>query len=563
MYAVFLTPGKSKIMINKHTILTNYILALLLGLIVVSCTTKIDELEGSDNNREFTFSAELKIVTPAIASTRNGEIGELQSLRLLVFDENNQFLYSRVAVLGGINPTNQSYSYSVKLISSTQKRTIHFIANYDWDGFEQDYFLEGVDAGYILGSMITDKSTYWSLTEFEQLNKQTLNQVSIKLVNNQALISVESNAPDFQFAGFKVYYAYDRGTVASFDVDEQGQVNFFKDVGQLKPTIPSKYKMEIMDDFQLISRKVFERVSSSGQEPLFILIKGAHNGVDYHYYKIDLKKFDDATGITQLYDILRNHAYNIKITRVVGPGYDTEDKAAKAPASNNIFASLELKDFNAISNGKHELVVDILTQTLVKHPYTFEITTGYTEGLTKVKYHSSWGDDDPYLEPLDSSKSREGKIAVTTKQIPRDRTIVRTIDILASSDGQGQDIITRQVKLILQPPYNFSSSHIIRDGGKVDVYFNLSEKLDTSVYPLDIFVKADKLTPITSENGSNMVLVYIDGSYFYRFTFRERPPIQQQVLHFKKNHINDSSLGSILLSCFYFLDEDASLIKGN
>lgn len=322
-FVVFLILGNLKIMNNRYIIKPGSILLLMLFAVLASCSTNLTELDDTYDSKEFVFSSQLEIATPRLVATRSTETKELESLRLLVFDENNQFLYSRDAVLGGFNPGSQTFSYSVKLISSTRKRSIHFVANYNWDGFEQDYFLEGLEAGYIIGRLIANKCTYWSLAELDGLNAKTLSSSNAKLMSNQAQISVESNAQEFQLEGFKIYNTYDRGTVASFEVDERGQVNFIKDLNKLIPTVPSEYELQMNEEFERIPRKAFERFASNGH-PLFVLIKGTHNGKTNCYYKVDLKKFDSQTGITKLYDILRNHAYNIRITRVVGPGYDTE-----------------------------------------------------------------------------------------------------------------------------------------------------------------------------------------------------------------------------------------------
>ena len=545
-------------MTNRYSIKLSLSLLLFLVTLLTSCSENMNELESISQEKEFTFQSHLEISTPRQVITRSSETKELESLRLLVFDEDNRFLYSRVAVLGGFDPVAQKFSYSVKLISSTRKRSVHFVANHDWDGFEQDYFLEGLEAGYIIGRMAAKECVYWSLVELDELNAETLSRSNTKLMSNQALISAESSAQEFQLEGFKIYNTYDRGTVASFEVDERGRVNFRKDLNTILPTVPSDYELRVNDDFQLTASKAFERSAVNGH-PLFVLIKGTHNGKKNCYYKVDLKKFDPQTGVTQLYDILRNHAYNIRITRVVGLGYETEEEAAKAPASNNIFASIELENYNGITNGTHELVVDKLRQTLVSHPYTFETDVQYTQGLNNIRYYPSWGKNDPYLEALDESELSKGIIRVKTKQIPSDRTIIRTIDIVASSDGQGKDIITRQVKLILEQPYKFYAYYKEENNGDIAVHFTLSKKLDDSVYPLDIFIEAKKLTPIPSKNGSNMVLVYQNGSYAYKFTFRECPKEEEQVLYFKKNNPDDNNLGNIRLNCFYFLDDDATV----
>lgn len=543
---------------KRHIIKLSSSLLFLLVVLLASCNTQVDDFEGQNQNDEFTYHSQLQISTPRQPTTRSSETSELESLRLLVFDEENRFLYSRSAVLGGFNSDNQSFDYPVRLISSTKKRFIHFIANHDWDGFEQDYFLEGLDAGYLIGSLITKNSAYWSVSELESLNEGSLQGINTKMMSNQAQIRVESSAQEFQLEGFKIYNAYDRATVASFEVDERGQVNFSKDLNAIIPTVPSEAKLKTDEDFQVTARKVFERFTAN-EQPLFVLIKGTYNGVENNYYKIDLKRDDSQIGVTKLYDILRNHSYNIRIRRVVGSGHDTEEKAVKAPAGNNVFASIELENYNAVSNGRHELVIGRLAQIIVRHPFTFETSVQYSEGLQNVQYLPSWDESDPYLEALDESELSQGIIRVRTKQIPADRRINHTIDIVASSDGQGTDIMTRQVRLILEAPYNFNAYCVEEDNREISVSFILSKSLDDSVFPLDVFIKANKLTPIPSKNEPNMLLVYENGEYIYKFTYRRPPEDINQKLYFRRSNMGEDDIGAITLSGFYFSDAELKI----
>ena len=121
----------------------NFLLLLFIGLLTSCGSDSLDVIHEEDQ-LEFTSSFSIQVQEPVSLMTRSSEVSEIKSLR---FDKDNKFLYSRKAVLNRMDAQKQIFTYSVKLISSFEKRSIHFIANYDWTGFEQDYFLEGLEAG--------------------------------------------------------------------------------------------------------------------------------------------------------------------------------------------------------------------------------------------------------------------------------------------------------------------------------------------------------------------------------------------------------------------------------
>lgn len=202
------------------------------------------------------------------------------SLRLLVFDENQKFLYSEDAVLGNkttnVPTTDESYlpdaqkgniseikQFTVSLIKSSQKRYIHFIANHKWVGFTQDYFAVGKSAGEMLtdpfmtttlpgldGTNPVDAfDPMWSVVEVPTLDESTFTGKVVKLLRNYAKISVIYNAGSqqqdqgsFVLEGFAVGNVMKTGAVVPFRTENY---LFYFDFPPNTPTIPAN--TEIID----------------------------------------------------------------------------------------------------------------------------------------------------------------------------------------------------------------------------------------------------------------------------------------------------------------------------
>ncbi|WP_329904192.1 hypothetical protein [Porphyromonas pogonae] len=505
---------------------------------------------------------------------------QITDLRLLVFDENHQFLYSRKAILGGNSTSpmdNQSYlpdmkrdyisvvkNFSVNVISSSKKRYIHFIANHDWTGFPQDYFLEGKDEGQLIGGMISSKLEFWRKVEFSSLQPIQFNNKVVKLLRNNARISVECVAPDFNYSGFTVYNAYDKASVAPFVFKEDLSYEFSL-VPQL-PTVPAdvskKSPMAFADYLNGID--VFERYNTDNS-PMFVLFKGQHKGKRMGYYKVALKHFDEPTGISSLYDIVRNHHYKVKVSSVLNEGYATPEEAASKPAGNNLFASVEMANYPSVSDGSAVFSLSKLGGVYVSATSAYEAEVFYTHGINNVKAYPSWDTSNEYIQswsmtpdPIDDKK---GKLSVKFKKIPQDRTLLFDMNLVARPNLSNTDnIITRKVKLFLRPPYSFKPelvSHGRYTGNKVSLSFEVPQTIPSTAFPFEVYIETRELTPDLTQNDQ-MILEVKDQRYFYKYTVKDAPSIGNTVtLHFIRN--NDDAFETINLMSDYYKDDKVTL----
>lgn len=475
--------------------------------------------------------------------TRSSGSESVSDLRVLVFDENHKFLYSRTAIIEGMSSDEldnsahlpdgkkegieQKYKIRLQLLSSEKIRHLHFIANYDWTGFKQDYFLLGKSAGEIIPQLISrdGKTVYWQHLELANISSQTLKGKVIKLLRNTAMISLQKSKDrslaDFEIMGFKVYDSYSDGTVAPYIFNENDLSYLFPSDPRM-PTIAHDYS--VIKSTRMFSPNesavLYERPNRDKKDGsvLFLIVKAKYAGTD-SFYKLDLVKTAE-NGTAHLLDVLRNHWYIFTINEVNAKGYFSEEEAAQNPASNNIFASVELEKYGSISDGKNSLEVSPIASVMVQ-PGMFNCQVKFAQ-LENVKVYPEWKEDDNYISmPIYNRQS--GIITVGIKNIPDDRILGYKMNVVAKAANG--NYLSRQVRLTVRKPYTMygkSINTIVYNKEKFAFHskMKLTLIMPTTIpwdsYPFKIYIKTDKFTPVASENP--LLIVMRNGTFYYEYT---------------------------------------------
>lgn len=558
---------KKSIMIHsKHIISLLFFISLML---VGGCTA--DRPTQSDDEQtmlpegtpfEVSFGGFADGMSVSTLRAPDSNPNQITDLRLLVFDENHRFLYSRKAVLGEIVPDDKPDAshlpdlekdniekmmrFTTSLVSSNRIRYIHFIANHDWNGFPQDYFIEGVTDGELIGGMVTDKIEFWRMVTFNKLDADALNGKVVKLLRNNAKVSVKKKeeVTNFEFKGFTVYNALDKSTVAPFVFKESDLTYDFPTTPDVA-TIPAGTTKLAPKEFGIYvdGYDLFEKVDISSKEPVFVIMKGQLQGKREGYYKIDLVKLDPSTGETSYYDVIRNFHYRVIVNNVANEGYATAEEAARNPAGNNLFASVELADYPSVSDGTNTLDVELLGATFVYAPSTFITKVFYTAGIGLVKYFPSWDSNDEYLGAIRQVKNEDngGSLSFDIKKVPTDRTLEYFVNVVAT-DGEGS-IITRKITVLLRSPYDFHQEidhKGSKAGDKVTISFDVPATITPSSIPFEVLVKTKELTPdLSTGNNDGMILVHKNGNYYYSFKVKDADAIGKKIdMHFVRNVSN-------------------------
>ena len=555
-----------------------YFLSII--LLLFSCSKEIDELTQEEHLIDSPLNLSFSIATGKLnvaMSRTSQDIEAINSLRILVFDENQNFLYSRKTILDkelDAPIENEAYlpdqnrngiqkvrSIRANLLSSTKKRYLHLIANYNWEGFPQDYFIVGKSAGELISSMKNSNFAYWCSIEVDHITESTLKGKVFKLLRNYAKVSVESLDQNFKLKEFTVCNAAQEGSIAPFVYDNSNYQYKFPHK-PLQPTEPANLTIEKIKEFSNLPIPLFER-SNQSENPLFVIVKGRYKNANQDsYYKIDIKYINEKTGVTTLHNIIRNTHYKININSVLSEGYSSAEEAASHPASNNLFSSIEMLEYNSVSDGESVLSVDKLGD-FITYPQQFKTSVFYTNGVKNIQGFAAWEANNTMMGNWeitpDPKNPQYGTITVNIKDIPTEGIKDFYLDIVAHPDlSSMSNIITRRLKFSLRKPYSFNASirsEGIYYGDKVFIEFDIPKTMHQSVFPFDVHIETSTITPIPSKT-MNMRIGLENGKQYYIYQVKSEDIGKKVVLNFIKNNSYDNE--TIILRSQYF--EDANIL---
>lgn len=434
---------------------------------------------------------DLSDLTLRSEAINDNEVEKITSLRILVFNEHQQFLYSTDAVLG--DPASAEAfgddaflpdgkkgsitmikSFKATFIQSSKPRYLHFVANYDWTGQTQDYFLVGNSAGAIIPNLTTsiesangnkDKTKafdpMWAQVKLNKLDSESLQGKVVKLLRCHAKVTVVNNSPatdGFKLTGFTACNVHKSGTVAPFVMDNYA---FAFPYAPTKATTPPDVETILNNDPTSIvpadaEFRLFEH-QNNGDKKVFLIIRGKkqlkNGSTATRYYKVDFvaKRTEENIISDRVLPIIRNNHYKVTITAVNSDGYATMDEAIAAPAHNNIFSSIELQEFTQVSDEMFTLKTDPV-QILIVRPGTYNFNTSFAitnsdyhfkpygggtgagSGAQYIRYYKRWSDHDAYMGALKQTEvsARSGNddhFSVEVKDIPSDAVERYSIEV--------------------------------------------------------------------------------------------------------------------------------------
>ena len=296
--------------------------------------------------------------------------GGVNDLHLLVFDENGIFIVRKQATLS--NQTATGGEFTATLPSSTHKRIVHFVSNYDWTGFDDSS--QGANEAATVALMSTTNATFWARQVLDGgINATCFNGVTVELLRNQAKISVFNEASNFTLTGFTVHQSPDKGSVAPFNhTTSQFQEHNITEPLGMGLTAATQSGINTNEKY------LFERKNKNAAEITTVIVQGQYNGTSY-FYKIDLIDADKVR-----YDIERNYHYVVKIKSVLKEGYANFNDALEGASHNNTALDPIIEKYPIISDGVSKLEVE---KTLV-------ILTEPDQSVTTwAKYYPDLDDD--------------------------------------------------------------------------------------------------------------------------------------------------------------------------
>lgn len=324
------------------------ILSLLLTLLVLSsCSDSLNEDGGSapsDGSRLEDGGITLTITLPDFSKeelTRAGDTG-LNSLNVVAYDDKGVFLSNQsVSDYELVSGTDNTYKVKVPVTDKATK--IHLVANAG--SLTDEQCQNGLDKAAVNGPISMENPLCWGKISVSALMGTN---PSITLLRQFGKVSVQGPATNsssefvekkeaFTVEGYKLYKAAGSGTIAP--AEENWNASTWEVTA---PTLPSGVSYDnTSGEFTTGNIAFYESETKAGQA--FLIIKGKYKGVT-GYYKV---AFYGDTNSETFVNLLRNHAYTVKITHVNTHGWPTEAEAIKDPYPENRM-KVDVKDDNPL-----------------------------------------------------------------------------------------------------------------------------------------------------------------------------------------------------------------------
>ena len=324
------------------------ILSLLLTLLVLSsCSDSLNEDGGSapsDGSRLEDGGITLTITLPDFSKeelTRAGDTG-LKSLNAVAYDDKGVFLSNQsVSAYELVSGTDNTYKVKVPVTDKATK--IHLVANAG--SLTDEQCQNGLDKAAVNGPISMENPLCWGKISVSALMGTN---PSITLLRQFGKVSVQGPATNsssefvekkeaFTVEGYKLYKAAGSGTIAP--AEENWNASTWEVTA---PTLPSGVSYDnTSGEFTTGNIAFYESETKAGQA--FLIIKGKYKGVT-GYYKV---AFYGDTNSETFVNLLRNHAYTVKITHVNTHGWPTEAEAIKDPYPENRM-KVDVKDDNPL-----------------------------------------------------------------------------------------------------------------------------------------------------------------------------------------------------------------------
>lgn len=488
----------------------------LLVLLLCGCTKEGLENEnpGQSGNVDVQFIVDVPEAEPLPTRAINENL--ITGLQLLVFDENARFIGRYQATLNGNN-------FVATLPQSSNKRIIHFIANYNWSNFNDNASLSK-DEGELIAPLQSTDLIFWQRMVLNSgIYSGVFSSQPIPLIRNMAKFSLENQAGSgLTNVKFALFNKASAGSVAPFNTTNRTFESVITEPASV--TFTDASTMDVTDIY------AFERKNSTvTTNPTYVIIQGTYAGATC-YYKIDI--IDDSKN---MYDIQRNVWFKIVIQSVAMAGYPTIDAAKSSPASNNISASVLLQSYPTISDGSYVLSVNKTVMSFTSNGQTLNATATY-KTVAGVSQNSSIVVtlvQDPIFPVVNGNVSYDavtGNLTAAINNVPANGVAyTATIKIEAGN-------LSRTIRLLLHAPFTFTNISVTPP-----VVANVLESPATLKFtipaeaqyllPFDCYITSAYLTPVFG----NIEVIYKDGLYKYKWKVSA---VGEQTINFKTNTSN-------------------------
>lgn len=566
--------------------LTTYI-AVAASLVLGACSEETLRPDVPDAGGEEGVRVSIAIPDMPRLATRAFGDTPAADLKLTVFefekgsDPTNTFL-TKIYQAETLTQTNVANGATVDfrindLLMTESPRVLHFVVAPQH--LDAKYASEAVVFSNL--SVRDNSQAYWGRVEFpngygtvdKDMKPQLTDEAKQKLtgvnvLRNFAKVSVEVATvatSNFQLTGFELVNVPTSGTVAPYNSGRQKFPRMFDDAGTMLGYLAVAGNGSGQQGYSGIMpancgfrnlEENFSPVADGGrpawstrdaylyEHPFestrrtYVILRGnyrptATDAWQTCYYKIDLVRLNEESGMTEYYDILRNYDFHINVTGVSAPGASTASEAISGVSYNNISADVDARDMLQISDGANIVEVSktniIFTNTTpVEFLYRYSPVGGFSSETTNAKLHTNGlnaGDVIASVTDPEVYTDADGvvwvKRVITPKPIPEAGTREQSFYVV-DADGLG-----REIRLVAHVPYDYSDIEVYPgsengrptsaagqgtvsplSGQPFTVYFNLPAGMPEAMFPLTFILESNRQN---MENNPIGTLVVTSG----------------------------------------------------
>ena len=566
--------------------LTTYI-AVAASLVLGACSEETLRPDVPDAGGEEGVRVSIAIPDMPRLATRAFGDTPAADLKLTVFefekgsDPTNTFL-TKIYQAETLTQTNVANGATVDfrindLLMTESPRVLHFVVAPQH--LDAKYASEAVVFSNL--SVRDNSQAYWGRVEFpngygtvdKNMKPQLTDEAKQKLtgvnvLRNFAKVSVEVAATataNLQLTGFELVNVPTSGTVAPYNSGRQEFPQMFDDAGTMLGYLAVAGNGSGQQGYSGIMpancgfrnlEENFSPVADGGrpawstrdaylyEHPFestrrtYVILQGNYRPTTTDawqtcYYKIDLVRLNEESGMTEYYDILRNYDFHINVTGVSAPGASTASEAISGVSYNNISADVDARDMLQISDGANIVEVSktniIFTNTTpVEFLYRYSPVGGFSSETTNAKLHTNGlnaGDVIASVTAPEVYTDADGvvwvKRVITPKPIPEAGTREQSFYVV-DADGLG-----REIRLVAHVPYDYSDIEVYPgsengrptsaagqgtvsplSGQPFTVYFNLPAGMPEAMFPLTFILESNRQN---MENNPIGTLVVTSG----------------------------------------------------
>lgn len=485
-----------------------YMILALAGVLTLAVSCQREDLlpgpgDAPEGYRTVEFYAQVpdmdKVQTKAVDPDGAG----VQQMTVFCFDANSFFITTVTATLTqDSGEPSLSGKFSVSVPDHTV--TLQLVGNQNLTYFKEDNYrgMSEVDVMAALESS-PGRMIYWARETIDQLASHTSAANAIKLLRNQAKITLEiASDVDFVEKGWVVVNSNSFGTVAPYSPDHGGFVA--PTLAAPFITLPeNKAKLGDYLDVRTNPEEYIFETENTEADPIDFIVKGSQNGGEDLYYRVSLI---DAQGNNVM--IMRNHHYVVNIIGELYYGKKTFAEALTAPATNNVWVSVS-DDIAEVMDSEYRLAVDetavVIGESEFKDPNTYYLyyTLESLAGETLTAPDAYWMDGNNvalnnFTHTFDAATGR-GTIVVTLNQMDGLQHREGTIFIKKGRLSRKIKVVTVKEQTF-EPAWITTNVYGVGTDENVTMMFTIPDECPQEVFPLEVLISVNALD-IRNESG--------------------------------------------------------------